>query len=191
MLAICGLGNPGRKYIKTRHNVGFVLIDKIAKDYNFTLLTKDKNKELYRGSIGKIDFILIKPLTFMNLSGLSVSETLNFYKIKSTNLYVIHDDLDLSVAKIKIKIGGGNGGHNGLASIDDSIGNNYHRIRFGIGRPIRKNLVSSYVLKKFLKDEEDVINKKIIKISKNFKLIFTDTNLFLTRVSEMEKLSGI
>ena len=191
MLTICGLGNPGKKYLKTRHNIGFILINKIIKDYNFLLIKKDKNKELYKGSIGRNNCILIKPLTFMNLSGLPVSETLNFYKIKTTDLYVIHDDLDLNIAKIKIKIGGGNGGHNGLASIDNIIGNNYNRIRFGIGRPIRKNLVSSYVLKKFLKSEESLINSKIIKVSKNFELIFTNSSLFLTRITEDEKLNGI
>ena len=187
MLAICGLGNPGSKYTKTRHNIGFVLIDKIAKNYNFVLLKKDKKKELYKGLIGKKNCILIKPLTFMNLSGLSVLETLNFYKIKTKDLYVIHDDLDLSLAKLKIKIGGGNGGHNGLASIDDFIGVNYYRIRFGIGRPIKKNLVSSYVLKKFLKSEEKLINNKISKITENFELIFANANLFLTRISERDK----
>jgi len=187
MLAICGLGNPGSKYAETRHNIGFVLIDKIVKNYNFILLKKDRKKELYKGLIGKKNCILIKPLTFMNLSGLSILETLNFYKIKTTDLFVIHDDLDLNLAKLKIKIGGGNGGHNGLASIDDFIGNNYNRIRFGIGRPIKKNLVSSYVLKKFLKSEEKLINNIISKITENFELIFSNTSLFLTRISEKDK----
>ena len=179
MLAICGLGNPGGEYVKTRHNIGFVLIDKIAKNYNFILLKKDKKKELYKGLIGKKDCILIKPLTFMNLSGLSVLET--------TSLYVIHDDLDLNLAKIKIKIGGSDGGHNGLASIDSFIGNNYNRIRFGIGRPMKKNLVSSYVLKNFLKSEEKLINNKIGNVIENFELIFSNSNLFLTRISEERK----
>ena len=191
MLAICGLGNPGKKYMKTRHNIGFVLIDQVVKKYNFTFLKKDSKKELYKGLINKKNCILIKPLTFMNLSGLSVLETLTFYKIKTTNLYVIHDDLDLNVAKLKIKIGGGNGGHNGLANIDSLIGNNYNRIRFGIGRPTNKNLVSSYVLKKFIKSEEKLINNKINKITENFELIFSDISLFLTRISERDKISGV
>ena len=191
MLAICGLGNPGEKYKNTRHNIGFTLIDQIAKNYNFTLIKKEKKNELYKGFIGKKNCILIKPLTYMNCSGSSVLETLNFYKIKITNLYVIHDDLDLSLAKIKIKIGGGNGGHNGLASIDGLVGENYHRIRFGIGRPNKKSLVSKYVVKKFLINEEKIIYNKIIKITKNFELIFYDTSLFLTRISEGDKKNGI
>ena len=95
------------------------------------------------------------------------------------------------IAKLKIKIGGSNGGHNGLASIDSFVGNNYNRIRFGIGRPVKKDLVSNYVLKKFLKSEEKLINIKISKIIENFELIFSDTNLFLTRIYERDKINGV
>ena len=190
MFLICGLGNPGKKYFKTRHNVGFVLIEELISNYNFVTVKKDKKKELYKGCIGKKKCILIKPLTFMNLSGSVVLETLNFYKIKNSNLYVIHDDLDLKIAKIKIKIGGGNGGHNGLESIDNYIGKKYHRIRIGIDHPGNKNLVSSYVLNKFSKIEKILINNKLNIVTKYFKLIFSESNLFLTRIAEEEKLNG-
>ena len=190
MFLICGLGNPGKKYFKTRHNIGFVLIEKLISNYNFVNVKKDKKKELYKGYIGKKKCILIKPLTFMNLSGSVVLETLNFYKIKNSNLYVIHDDLDLKTAKIKIKIGGGNGGHNGLESIDNYIGKKYNRIRIGIDHPGNKDLVTSYVLSKFSKIEEILIYTKCDIVNKYFKLIFSNSNLFLTRIAEEEKLNG-
>ena len=190
MFLICGLGNPGKKYFKTRHNIGFVLIEKLISNYNFITVKKDKKKELYKGYIGKKKCILIKPLTFMNLSGSVVLETLNFYKIKNSNLYVIHDDLDLKTAKIKIKIGGGNGGHNGLESIDNYIGKKYNRIRIGIDHPGNKDLVTSHVLSKFSKIEEILIHIKLDIVNKYFKLIFLNSNLFLTRIAEDEKLNG-
>ena len=190
MFLICGLGNPGKKYFKTRHNVGFVLIEELISNYNFVTVKKDNKKELYKGYIGKKKCILIKPLTFMNLSGSVVLEILNFYKIRNFNLYVIHDDLDLKTAKIKIKIGGGSGGHNGLESIDNYIGKQYHRIRIGIDHPGNKNLVSRYVLNKFSKIEKILIDNKLNIVTKYFKLIFSDSNLFLTRIAEEEKLNG-
>ena len=190
MFLICGLGNPGKKYLKTKHNIGFVLIEKLISNYNFVTAKKDKKKELYNGYIGRQKCILIKPLTFMNLSGSIVLETLNFYKIKSSNLYVIHDDLDLKTAKIKIKSGGGNGGHNGLESIDSYIGKKYNRIRIGIDHPGNKGLVTSYVLSKFSKIEEILIHTKLDIVTKYFKLIFSNSNLFFTRISEEEKLNG-
>ena len=190
MLLICGLGNPGKKYLKTKHNIGFVLIEKLISNYNFVTVKKDKKKELYKGYIGRQKCILIKPLTFMNLSGSIVLETLNFYKIKNSNLYVIHDDLDLKAAKIKIKIGGGNGGHNGLESIDNYIGKKYNRIRIGIDHPGNKDLVTSYVLSKFSKIEEILIYTKLDIVTKYFKIIFSNSNLFLTRIAEEEKSNG-
>ena len=126
----------------------------------------------------------------MNLSGSIVLETLNFYKIKNSNLYVIHDDLDLKTAKIKIKIGGGNGGHNGLESVDNYIGKKYNRIRVGIDHPGNKNLVSNYVLSNFSKIEKILIDTKLDIVTKYFKLILSNINLFLTRIAEEEKLNG-
>ena len=190
MFLICGLGNPGKKYLKTRHNTGFVLIEKLISNYNFVTVKKDKKKELYKGYIGRQKCILIKPLTFMNLSGSIVLETLNFYKIKNSNLYVIHDDLDLKIAKIKIKTGGGNGGHNGLESIDNYLGKKYNRIRIGIDHPGNKDLVTSYVLSKFSKIEEILIYTKLDIVTKHFKIIFSNSNLFLTRIAEEEKSNG-
>ena len=186
MFLICGLGNPGRKYFNTRHNIGFKLLDNILNNYSFILIKKDKNKEIYKGEIGLHKCMLLKPLTFVNLSGIAVKEVMNFYKINRNKLFVIHDDLDLKTAKVKIKIGGGNGGHNGLLSIDNMIGNNYNRIRLGINHPGNKDLVSSYVLKKFSDDEIKKIDKKLKKITEIFQLVLQDTSLFLTKLSEKD-----
>ena len=184
MFVICGLGNPGLKYVNTRHNVGFQLIDKLVIKYNFESFKKDKKKQIFKGYIGKHKCLLIKPLTFMNLSGIALKEVLDFYKIKKNYLFVMHDDLDLKTAKIKIKVGGGNGGHNGLESIDKIIGKNYNRLRIGIDHPGSKDLVSKYVLSKFLKDEIIIIENKLLKIVEFFQLALEDTNLFLTRITE-------
>ena len=184
MFLICGLGNPGDKYKNTRHNIGFHLADHLISRFNLCKVREDKTKELYSGHLNNNKLLVLKPLTFMNLSGKAVSEIVNFYKIKLDHTFVIHDDLDLELSKVKIKQGGGNGGHNGLESIDQFIGENYFRIRIGIDHPGHKDLVSSYVLNKFLKSEQEIINNKINKIVKNIELIFSDIPLFLTKISE-------
>ncbi len=184
MFLICGLGNPGTKYTFTRHNIGFKLADKIIDHFNFNQVKKDKQKILYSGEINNYKVLILKPLTFMNMSGKALIETVNFYKIKKDQIYVIHDDLDLQLAKVKIKIGGGNGGHNGLSSIDEYLGENYNRIRVGIDHPGSKDLVSNYVLNAFSSEEEEIINNKLNKIKNNIELIFSDIPLFLTKISK-------
>jgi len=184
MFLICGLGNPGVKYTNTRHNIGFKLADKLISNFNFNKVKEDKYKELYSGKIQDFKVLILKPLTYMNLSGKPLLETVNFYKIDKSNIFVIHDDLDLELSKVKIKKGGSNGGHNGLASIDEYLGENYNRIRFGIDHPGHKDLVSSYVLNNFLEEEERLIEKKLKKMTENFDLILSDIPLFLTKISE-------
>ena len=183
MWLICGLGNPGKKYQNTRHNVGFDLVDSIIKKNNFKLDKKDKTKKTYKGSVKKINCLLCKPQTYMNVSGPPIGEIVNFFKIPKSKILIIHDDLDLVVGKVKIKIGGGNGGHNGLSSIDQAIGKNYKRLRIGIGRPGSKDLVSSYVLKKFNKADRKIIEKIIEVLTELFSLIFYDKELLLTKLS--------
>ncbi len=184
MFLICGLGNPGVNYKNTRHNIGFNFVDSVILRLKMDKIKKDKTKELYLGEVNNQKLFLLKPLTFMNLSGKAISEIINFYKIKLENTFVVHDDLDLQLSKVKIKQGGGNGGHNGLESIDQFIGLNYYRIRIGIGHPGQKDLVSSYVLNKFSQKEEEIITKKIDKMTSNLELIFTDIPLFLTKTNE-------
>ena len=135
MWLVCGLGNPGDKYKNTRHNVGFSIIDSIVKKNKIALYKKDKNKELFKGILDGYKCLFCKPLTYMNLSGNPILEISNFFKIPNSNIIIIHDDLDLNLGKIKVKIGGGNGGHNGLVNIDNMIGNKYKRLRLGIRRP--------------------------------------------------------
>ena len=190
MWFICGLGNPGKKYFLTRHNVGFDLVDSLVDNNGCELIKKDKKKELYKGVIDNNECLFCKPLTYMNISGQPIREIVNFFKIPKSKIIVIHDDLDLTVGKIKIKIGGSNGGHNGLSSIDEAIGKNYKRLRIGIGHPGSKDLVSPYVLKKFSKKDRECINNKIELLTKYLSLIFENESLLLTKVaSELD--SGI
>lgn len=162
-MLIVGLGNRGDNYQNTRHNIGFVAVDAISRLYNFTWSYKSKfNADIAVGEciLGKV--ILCKPMTFMNLSGLSVQSLVSFYKIPTESVIVIHDDIDLALAKIKHKIGGSSGGHNGIKSIDKSIGKNYHRLRIGIGRPHNLDYdISDYVLGKFTKEEEQLLVEPI------------------------------
>ena len=190
MFVICGLGNPGKKYTGTRHNVGFRFIDKIKKEYKFNLLKKDKSKEILRGKIKRKEFYLIKPLTYMNLSGFPLATFLHYYKVPINNLTVVHDDLDLILGKIKVKKGGGNAGHNGLLNIDEVIGNSYNRLRIGIGHPSSKNFVNRHVLEKFNPEEKKIINK-IIEISvEHIDLLFSNKELFLTKISSLFRKSS-
>ena len=127
MWFICGLGNPDTEYKLTRHNLGFDVVNSLIKYNDFDLLKKDKNKILFKGKIEKKICYICKPQRYMNLSGPVISELTKFYKIPIEKIIIIHDDLDLTIGKIKIKVGGGNAGHNGLLSIDKCIGNNYKR----------------------------------------------------------------
>jgi len=184
MFLICGLGNPGKEYINTRHNIGFNLVDKLASFYNFVPFKKDTKKEIFKGIIANNSCLLMKPLNFMNLSGQPIREIISFYKIEKNKIFIIHDDLDLELGKIKIKLGGGNGGHNGLSNIDEMIGNHYYRIRVGIDHPGMKHLVSNYVLNKFNEDEIKKIDNQLDNITKNFDILLNDTSLFLTKLAK-------
>ena len=132
MLLFSGLGNPGQKFKHNRHNIGFILIDEISNKCEF----KKKFKGLFgENQIGQIKSYFLKPMTFMNLSGESLLEIKQFFKLKNGNIFIIHDDLDLEIGKVKVKNGGSNAGHNGLESISSKIGNDYNRLRIGIGHP--------------------------------------------------------
>ncbi|MBM5782619.1 MAG: aminoacyl-tRNA hydrolase [Pelagibacterales bacterium] len=166
MYLLVGLGNIGKEYEITRHNFGFLLIDQIIADYGFSLLSAKKfNSEVFSGEILGKKVIALKPKTFMNRSGIAVFEAANFYKIDVRNILVLHDEVDLELGKVKVKIGGGSAGHNGLKSIDSAIGKDYMRLRLGVGRPANKEYsTADYVLGKFSSDELakiDKINEKI------------------------------
>lgn len=175
MFLIAGLGNYGAEYKNTRHNVGFQVVDKICEVYKIYNHQKKFSADLYSGDILGEKVVLCKPLTYMNRSGIAIKDIKAFYKVLISNIIVIHDDLDLELGRIKVKVGGGAGGHNGLKSIDENIGKNYLRIRVGIGRPTHENEdVSSFVLKNFSADEKKVIDKRIDLIVKNLPLLMQD-----------------
>ena len=168
MFLLAGLGNPDQKYLKNRHNIGFLFLDFLKNETAY----KKKFKGLYTETeINNQKIILLKPTTYMNLSGESLFEVKKFYKLNNNNIFVIHDDLDLEIGKIKVKNGGSSGGHNGIESISENIENNFNRIRIGIGHPGDKNLVESYVLKDFSKEELKKIEKSFLSIKNNLNLI--------------------
>ncbi len=183
---IVGLGNPGNIYEKTRHNAGFMAVDFISNNHNFSWNHKSKfNADIANGLIGENKVILCKPCTFMNLSGNSVAQLVSYYKINISNLIVIHDDLDLPLSKLKCKIGGSSGGHNGLKSIDSHLGPNYLRIRIGVGRPdsIKIN-IADYVISNFLEQELTILQQKYRLIEENINLLFErKIDEFKTRIS--------
>lgn len=150
---IVGLGNPGREYESHRHNVGFMAVEAIAKRWKFTGPQSKFNGELFNGTVNGEKLLLLKPQTYMNDSGKSVQAAAAFYKIPLDQIIVIHDELDLLPGQIRLKQGGGAGGHNGIRSIDQMCGPEYHRIRFGIGHPGHKDRVHGYVLSNFTQDE--------------------------------------
>lgn len=150
MMLFVGLGNYGEMYQKTLHNAGFIILDKILHATNNKPIWQEKFSGLcYSGSFFGIKTLFVKPQTYMNNSGICVSQFKNFYKVENDSIFVFHDDIDLKPMQIKIKNGGGHAGHNGLKSLDAHIGKDYHRIRIGVGRPEHKDDVSNFVLSNF------------------------------------------
>ena len=159
MKLVVGLGNPGPKYERTRHNIGFLALDAIVRRWNLRGPREKFNGEIAEGEIDGERVIALKPMTFMNNSGESVAPAARFYKIEPADVIVIHDELDLVEGKVRIKRGGGAAGHNGLRSIDAHLGQDYWRMRLGIGHPGRKDLVLHYVLQNFLPEETIWLDK--------------------------------
>lgn len=153
MLLFVGLGNPGRAYAANRHNIGFLAIDAIAREAGAPAFRKRFQGEATECLLGGERVILLKPTTYMNESGRAVGEAARFLKIGLDRIVVFHDELDLAPAKLRVKVGGGHAGHNGLRSISAHLGNDYRRVRMGIGHPGVKELVHSWVLNDFAKSE--------------------------------------
>ena len=185
MFLFIGLGNKGSKYRNNRHNIGFLFIDYMVKKYN---LLKTNNKlrcSLYKGNILNNDILLSKPKTMMNLSGESVVLVKNFYKIRQENIFVFHDELDLTIGKIKFKFGGGSAGHNGIKNIDKNIGNEYYRIRIGVSNKNTYSKVDKFVLSDFNTEERILLDNKINLIDKNIMLVLKkDTNSFMNEINK-------
>lgn len=151
MKLFVGLGNPGREYALNRHNVGFMAVDAIAAAHDFPAWRKRFSGLVAEGRLGREQVLLLKPQTFMNESGRSVGEAVRFYKLGLDDVVVFHDEIDLAPGKVRVKAGGGVAGHNGLKSLTAHIGNDYMRVRIGVGHPGRKDLVSGHVLRDFAK----------------------------------------
>jgi PTH1 family peptidyl-tRNA hydrolase len=155
MKLFVGLGNPGSKYARNRHNIGFLAVERIADRHGFSAWRKRFQGFSSEGTIGSERVVLLKPETYMNESGRAVGEAARFLKIELGDIVVFHDELDLIPGKIKVKTGGGNAGHNGLRSITAHLGNEYQRVRLGIGHPGHKDLVHNWVLNDFAKADQE------------------------------------
>lgn len=154
MKLLVGLGNPGDRYARHRHNVGFMAVERIAERHGFSSWRRRFQGETAEGTIGGARVLLLKPMTYMNESGRSVGEAARFLKIDLDDIVVFHDELDLAPGKVRIKTGGGNAGHNGLRSISAHLGNDFARVRIGIGHPGSKDAVIPYVLHDFAKADQ-------------------------------------
>lgn len=190
---LVGLGNPGSQYANSRHNAGFMMVDAMADaaasyqaagSGSVSFKKASPLAEMAAFFIEKSKIILAKPLTYMNLSGRAVRFLMDFYKLKTEDIFVFHDDIDLEFGRIKIKKGGGNGGHNGLRSIDDLVGREYWRIRVGVGRPEGRSDVASYVLHGFKEDEMIGVQQIAQKISENVAMLLKDPKRLEQKLNE-------
>ena len=173
MRLFVGLGNPGTKHAHNRHNIGFMAVDEIARRHGFAPWRRRFQGETSEGTLDGERVVLLRPTTFMNESGRAVQEAANFFKLGESEITVFQDELELPPAKVRVKVGGGIAGHNGLRSISSHIGNEYRRVRIGIGHPGVKELVHSYVLSDFAKDERDWVEALREAIADNAGLLAT------------------
>ena len=185
MLLLVGLGNPNPNNSNNRHNVGFLVIDAINEKFK---LSKQKPKFkglLTTGKINEQKVFAIKPLTFMNNSGVCIKELIEYFKINVKDVFVFHDDMDISIGKVKVKLGGGNAGHNGIDSIDKNIGKNYSRIRIGVGRPKKHSTGAEHVLDDFSGDEKQNVEKVTKNIIESLSILISkDLDLFSSKINQ-------
>ena len=185
MLLLVGLGNPSPHNKNNRHNVGFSVIDAINQKFKLS-----KQKPKFKGLLttGKIEeqkVYAIKPLTFMNSSGICIKELIEYFKINVKDVFVFHDDMDIDLGKVKVKFGGSSAGHNGIESIDKNIGKNYSRVRIGIGRPKKNAVASDHVLDNFTNDEKNHVEKVTNNITESLSvLINKDLDLFSSKINQ-------
>ena len=185
MQLLVGLGNPNQNNTNNRHNVGFLVIDAINEKFK---LSKQKPKFkglLTTGKINEQKVFAIKPLTFMNSSGVCVKELIDYFKIDVKDVFVFHDDMDIDIGKVKVKFGGSSAGHNGIESIDKNIGKNYSRIRIGIGRPKKNTTGADHVLDNFSNDETENVGEVTKNIINSITfLINKDLDLFSSKINQ-------
>lgn len=171
MTLFIGLGNIGSRYENTRHNIGFKIIDKLIRDFE----ARDISKNSFYGNLYRASNILfLKPSTFMNLSGKSAQPVKHFFKVEIDNIIAIHDDIDLPFGAVRFKRGGGDGGHNGLKSLDCHIGKEYLRVRVGVGKPLHRSQVVDFVLQDFTQEESASLDRLIEHISKACNILLKD-----------------
>lgn len=194
MKLIVGLGNPGPKYETTRHNVGFLAVDRLIDEWKATGPLEKNQGEVWQAQVAGEKILLVKPQTFMNLSGRCVAPLAAFYKCEPQDLIVVHDDLDLESMVLRVKTGGGTGGHNGLKSIDECLGganNGYHRMRIGIGHPARLGLrigVADYVLQPLNDDECVELDRLLDKLVRAAELLVRgDARAAMTQYNRSDK----
>ena len=184
MLLFVGLGNPGAKYANNRHNIGFMAADAIARRHSFSSWSRKFQAEIAEGRLEGEKVLLIKPQTFMNLSGQSVGEAMRFYKLDASAVTVFYDEIDLEPGKIRVKKGGGAGGHNGIRSLDQHISKDYRRVRIGVGHPGAREMVHGHVLGDFSKGDQEWLDVLIDAIGDNAGLIAKgDDSSFMNRVT--------
>ncbi len=185
MLLLVGLGNPNPNNSNNRHNVGFLVIDAINVKFK---LSKQKPKFkglLTTGKINDQKVFAIKPLTFMNNSGICIKELIEYFKIDVKDVFVFHDDMDIDIGKVKAKIGGSNAGHNGIDSIDKNIGKNYSRVRIGIGRPKNNSTGVDHVLDNFSGDEKQNVERVTKNIIESLSILINkDLDLFSSKINQ-------
>ena len=189
MWLFVGLGNPGDKYARNRHNIGFEVVDAIVDAEGFPAFKSKFQGEITDGRIAGEKVALLKPMTFMNESGQSVGKAAKFYKIPPERIIVFHDELDLDPGKVKVRLGGGLAGHNGLKSMKAHLGTgDFWRVRIGIGHPGDKNRVSGYVLSDFSKEDAKWVEDGVYAMAKYAELLVQDkTDDYMTRVAEYMK----
>jgi len=188
MWLITGLGNPGKEYERNRHNIGFMAVDAIIHRHNFSEAGKKFKSVIFNGEIAGEKILIVKPQTYMNLSGDAVQAAASFYKIPSEQVIVLHDELDLQEGKIRVKQGGSSGGHNGLKSIDSCIGQDYWRVRLGIGHPGERDMVTNHVLGDFAKADKEWLERLMEAVSDNIELFVKgERDNFASKVSQEMK----
>jgi len=171
MLLLVGLGNPGARYVGNRHNIGFLAVQEITKRHGIGPWRRRFAGVACEGPLGGVRTLLLLPGTYMNESGRAVAEAAHFYKLSPADITVFHDEIDLPPGKVRVKFGGGITGHNGLRSISEHIGNDYRRVRIGVGHPGDKDMVQHYVLSDFAKSDRDWVEALIAIIGENADLI--------------------
>src|SRR4051812_45490604 len=184
MRLLVGLGNPGKDYRLNRHNIGFMALDIIAERYRLSPWKKRFQAEVADGEIDGEKVVALKPQTYMNNSGQSVGEAARFYKIEPSDVIVIYDEIELVPGKVKVKRGGGSAGHNGIKSIDAHLGNDYWRVRLGVGHPGQKELVHAHVLENFAKTDTEWLRPLLDAVADGAPLLVAgDDNKFMTKIA--------